>query len=50
MLIGDAVVDNLDSDYWHIWPTAPGGLVTLNRSRGRHVRLRVQYTLPQEPT
>jgi len=47
MLIGDAVVDNLDSDYWHIWPTAPGGLVTLNPIKGGDTfAFVVQYTLP----
>jgi len=34
MLLGDVVIDNLDYGYWHIWPTASGGLVTLCPMKG----------------
>jgi 2-polyprenyl-6-methoxyphenol hydroxylase-like FAD-dependent oxidoreductase len=34
MLIGDIVVENLDYAYWHIWPAAKDGLVTLCPIKG----------------
>jgi 2-polyprenyl-6-methoxyphenol hydroxylase-like FAD-dependent oxidoreductase len=47
MLIGDMVVDNLDYDYWHIWPTAVGGLVTLNPIKGGDTfAFVIQFTTP----
>ncbi|MFI1016400.1 FAD-dependent monooxygenase [Streptomyces sp. NPDC020965] len=49
MLIGDAVIDGLDPGYWHIWPTAPGGMVTLIPVRGSGAfAMVVQYTRPGE--
>ena len=47
MLIGDIVVENLDYTYWHIWPTAEGGLVTLCPIKGGDTfAFVVQFTAP----
>ncbi|WP_246098023.1 FAD-dependent monooxygenase [Streptomyces botrytidirepellens] len=34
MLIGDAMIDGLSRDHWNVWPTAPGGMVSLSPVKG----------------
>lgn len=34
MLIGDVLLDGLDAVHWHVWPKAPGGMVTLCPIKG----------------
>ena len=47
MLVGDVVVDNLDYGYWHIWPAASDGLVTLCPIKGGDTfAFVVQFTVP----
>lgn len=47
MLVGDVMIDGLSPDHWHVWPSAPGGLVSLCRVKGAEpFALLVHFTTP----
>ncbi|SFF47268.1 2-polyprenyl-6-methoxyphenol hydroxylase [Actinacidiphila alni] len=47
MLVGDLELEGLDRDFWHMWPTARGGLLALCPLEGTDA-FQIQAALPAE--